>query len=500
MTTIATSAPPARAGHPAARPVGRLGLRELWEYRELLYFLTKRELQIRYKQSLLGVAWAVLQPLALAFIFALFFGRLADVPSDGLPYPVFALAGLVPWMFVSQARRPGRGSLVGDANLLSKVYFPRLVIPSAKLAALLLDLLSSPWSCSCCSSPLYGVDVAAGIVARPAFLPARRRRRPSGPASRLAALNVRYRDVTVAIPLADPALAVRHAGRLPGLARSPATGSTSTRSTRWSTVIDGLRWALLGTRAPKPGVVAVSVAVGAGRARRRGRRTSGGPSASSRTSSDASATSRSAPRASGKRYQLGQLARRLRAAHARRSCERAPRVGAPQRAARGVLGAARRRLRGRSAARRSASSATTAPARARCSRCSPASRRPRPARSGCAAASARCSRSAPASTPSSPGRENVFLNGAILGMRRARDRAEVRRDRRVRRGRARSSTRRSSATRAACTCGSRSRSPPTSSPRSCSSTRSWRSATSPSRRSAWAGWRRSPARAARCCS
>ena len=109
-------------------PTGWASLRlaDLWEYRELLYFLTKRELQIRYKQSLFGVSWAVLQPLVLAFIFAIFFGVLADVPSEGLPYPLFALAGLVPWLFVSQTVGQSAASLVGDANLLSKVYFPRL--------------------------------------------------------------------------------------------------------------------------------------------------------------------------------------------------------------------------------------------------------------------------------------------------------------------------------------------------------------------------------------
>ena len=124
-------------------PTGWATLRiaDLWEYRELLYFLTKRELQIRYKQSLFGVSWAILQPLVLAFIFAVFFGLLADVPSDGLPYPLFALAGLVPWLFVSQTVGQSAASLVGDANLLSKVYFPRLVIPLAKTLALLLDLV-----------------------------------------------------------------------------------------------------------------------------------------------------------------------------------------------------------------------------------------------------------------------------------------------------------------------------------------------------------------------
>ena len=120
-----------------------IGLSELWAHRELLYFLVKRELQVRYKQSLVGVGWAVVQPVALAFIFALFFGRLAKVPSNGVPYPLFALAGLVPWMFVSQATVQAALSLVGDANLLAKVYFPRLVLPAAKILALGVDLVVS---------------------------------------------------------------------------------------------------------------------------------------------------------------------------------------------------------------------------------------------------------------------------------------------------------------------------------------------------------------------
>ena len=130
---------PGRGHDPSAdRRWRALRIADLWAYRELLYFLTKRELQIRYKQSLFGITWAVLQPLALAFIFTIFFGVLAEVPSEGLPYPLFALAGLVPWLFVSQTVSQAAASLVGDANLLSKVYFPRLVLPAGSKRASLL--------------------------------------------------------------------------------------------------------------------------------------------------------------------------------------------------------------------------------------------------------------------------------------------------------------------------------------------------------------------------
>src|ERR1017187_7461321 len=106
-----------------------LKLGELWEYRELLYFLTWREVKVRYKQTALGAAWAIIQPLFTMLIFSLFFGRLAKVPSDGIPYPLFTLAGLIPWTFFSNGLTQSSNSLVNSANLISKVYFPRLTIP-----------------------------------------------------------------------------------------------------------------------------------------------------------------------------------------------------------------------------------------------------------------------------------------------------------------------------------------------------------------------------------
>jgi lipopolysaccharide transport system permease protein len=116
-----------------------LDLKEVWEYTELLYFLTKRDIQVRYKQTVLGGLWAIIQPFFTMVVFTIFFGRLAKVPSDGLPYPIFVYAGLLPWTYFSNALSASGNSLVGSANLITKVYFPRLIIPASASLAGLLD-------------------------------------------------------------------------------------------------------------------------------------------------------------------------------------------------------------------------------------------------------------------------------------------------------------------------------------------------------------------------
>jgi len=118
-----------------------LSLKDIWAYRELLFFLTWRDVKVRYKQTALGAAWAILQPLFMMIIFTIFFGRLAGVASAGIPYPLFALAGLVPWTFFSNAITASGNSLVGSANLITKVYFPRLIVPAAAMLAGLVDFL-----------------------------------------------------------------------------------------------------------------------------------------------------------------------------------------------------------------------------------------------------------------------------------------------------------------------------------------------------------------------
>src|SRR5688500_1692528 len=118
-----------------------INLRDIWAYRELLFFLTWRDVKVRYKQTALGAAWAILQPLFMMIIFTIFFGRLAGIDSGGIPYPLFALAGLVPWTFFSNAITASGNSLVGSANLISKVYFPRLIVPAAAMLAGLVDFV-----------------------------------------------------------------------------------------------------------------------------------------------------------------------------------------------------------------------------------------------------------------------------------------------------------------------------------------------------------------------
>ena len=251
---------PARGQEFEIRPPGRfsgVGLRELWAYRELLYFLTKRELQIRYKQSFLGFAWALVQPVALTFIFALFFGRLAGLSSEGIPYPVYALAGLVPWIFTSGAVSGATSSLVVDANLIGRVYFPRAVIPAAKMLALVLDLLVA-FAFLIVFAAAYGVGLHWTAVYAPLFL-VLDFVVVLGAGLYLSALNVRYRDVVVAIPLLLQLW----------LFISPVVYSGALVTGPWryvyalnplSGVLTGFRWALFGTHYPGTGPLLVSIA------------------------------------------------------------------------------------------------------------------------------------------------------------------------------------------------------------------------------------------------
>lgn len=123
-----------------------LNLKDIWAYRELLFFLTWRDVKVRYKQTALGAAWAILQPLFMMVIFTIFFGRLAGVQTNGIPYPVFALAALVPWTFFANSVTASANSLVGSANLITKVYFPRVIVPAAAMLAAIVDFFSH----SCC--------------------------------------------------------------------------------------------------------------------------------------------------------------------------------------------------------------------------------------------------------------------------------------------------------------------------------------------------------------
>lgn len=221
-----------------------LDLAELWRYRELLYFFAWRDVKVRYKQTVFGAAWAVLQPLLLMAVFSIFLGRLGGIPSDGAPYPLFVYAALVPWTLFSQSLTTASQSLVDNANLVSKIFFPRLLLPLAATGSFLIDfgvalvLLVG-------MMVLFGVSISTSLLWLPVFgllgfVTA------AAVAVFLSALNARYRDVQYALsflvqvwlfatPVAYPASIVPESWRtLYGL--NPMVG-----------VVEGFRWAVLGT-------------------------------------------------------------------------------------------------------------------------------------------------------------------------------------------------------------------------------------------------------------
>jgi lipopolysaccharide transport system permease protein len=173
-------------------------LKQLWVYRELLHFLVWRDIKIRYKQTLLGSSWAIIQPLFAMLLFTLIFGRLARIPSDGIPYPLFAYAGLLPWTFFANALTNSGISLVGNSTLITKVYFPRVIIPGAAVLAGLLDLLIA----SLLLIPLlvyYRIAPTWNLLLLPLFM-CLATFLALGVGMWLAALNVKYRDVRYALP------------------------------------------------------------------------------------------------------------------------------------------------------------------------------------------------------------------------------------------------------------------------------------------------------------
>ena len=175
-----------------------LNLRDLWLYRELLYFLTWRDIKVRYKQTVLGAAWAVLQPFFTMVVFSIFFGRLAQVPSDGIPYPIFSYCALLPWSYFAGALSASSNSLVGSSNLITKVYFPRLVIPLAAVLAGLVDFAIA-FVVLLGMMLYYGFYPTVATLTLPlflllAFVTA------LAVGLWLSALNVQYRDVRYTIP------------------------------------------------------------------------------------------------------------------------------------------------------------------------------------------------------------------------------------------------------------------------------------------------------------
>ena len=176
-----------------------LGLYDLWRYRELLYFLTWRDIKVRYKQTVLGVAWAVIQPLAATVVFTLFFGKLAGLDRQSeVPYPVFVYAAMLPWTFFAEAVSQGSQSLIASANLLTKVYFPRLIIPFASVAAMLVDFAIALVAMACLMAA-YRVAPGPAVLLLPALVLATLLA-ALGMAALLAALTVAYRDFRYVVP------------------------------------------------------------------------------------------------------------------------------------------------------------------------------------------------------------------------------------------------------------------------------------------------------------
>lgn len=175
-----------------------LSITDIWAYRELLYFLTWRDVKVRYKQTALGAAWAILQPLFMMLIFTIFFGRLAGITSEGTPYPLFALAGLVPWTFFANAVTASSNSLVGSANLITKVYFPRLIVPAAAMLAGLVDFVLA-FLLLVGLMIYYRVSLTLNVLFLPVLI-LLTALFGLGVGTWMSALNVKYRDVRFALP------------------------------------------------------------------------------------------------------------------------------------------------------------------------------------------------------------------------------------------------------------------------------------------------------------
>jgi lipopolysaccharide transport system permease protein len=272
MSADSTLAPPlaeaGRDGPPPAKPAAEvvrirpssgwraLGLRELWRYRELLWFLALRDLKVRYKQTALGVAWAVIQPLFTMLVFSVFFGALAQIPSDGIPYPLFVLVGLLPWQLFAYALTQSSNSLVAEQRVITKVYFPRLVVPLASVVSGLADLAVA-FVLVLLFLVGYGVAPSWNLLAVP-LLVLFALATALAVGLWLAALNVQFRDVRYTVPfltqiwmfltpVAYPSSLVPEAYR-PLYGLNPMAG-----------VVEGFRWALLGQGELPLGLLAVSV-------------------------------------------------------------------------------------------------------------------------------------------------------------------------------------------------------------------------------------------------
>ena len=232
-----------------------LQLSKVWEYRELLYFLAWRDIKVRYKQTALGAAWAIIQPFFTMIVFSIFFGRLAGIPSDGVPYPIFSFAALVPWTFFANSLTQSSNSLVSSANLIQKVYFPRLAVPIATVFSGLVDFVLA-FFMLLAMMLYYGLVPTLNVIWLPAFF-ILALVTSLGVGLWLSALNVRFRDIRYIVPFLVQFW----------MFSSPIAYPSSLLSEPWRTlyglnpmvgVIEGFRWGLLGTSSAPGAMVAVS--------------------------------------------------------------------------------------------------------------------------------------------------------------------------------------------------------------------------------------------------
>jgi lipopolysaccharide transport system permease protein len=235
-----------------------LPLNELWEYRELAYFLVWRDVKIRYKQTAIGAAWAVLQPLLTMLVFSLFFGRFAHIPSDGLPYPIFYYSALLPWSYFAFALQSATNVIVDNQRLITKVYFPRLILPLSSVLSGIVDFGVS-FLMFIVLMVYYNIHPVRAIVWLPAFL-LLAVLTALGVGLWLAALNALYRDVRYVLPFLVQFW----------MFASPVAYSSSLVPSRWrflyglnpmAGVIEGFRWSLTGRGQPPGGLFFASVAV-----------------------------------------------------------------------------------------------------------------------------------------------------------------------------------------------------------------------------------------------
>lgn len=230
-------------------------LRELWEFRELLYFLVWRDIKVRYKQTVLGAGWAIIQPVFTMLVFSLFFGKLAKVPSDGIPYPLFSYTALVPWTFFAQGLTQSSDSLVGSANLIKKIYFPRLAIPIATVCSGMIDF-GLAFSVLLVLEFSYHIHPTLHVLWLPLFV-LLALVTALGVGLWLSAFNVKYRDVKYVVPFLAQFW----------MFATPIAYPSSLLSPKWrivyglnpmAGVVESFRWALLGTKTAPSAMIALS--------------------------------------------------------------------------------------------------------------------------------------------------------------------------------------------------------------------------------------------------